>query len=138
MSTYPHSRSCCTIDSLGRKCSSTWGDAKTGSYNPTAHPSTHHANLNRWKWTRTFLDYVENQTPGLRIEKNINEILKEGVVDDQGISSLIWSHFHWDHIGDASLFPSSTEIVVGPSFKESFMPEYPTRQDSPLLDSDFA
>lgn len=137
MSTYLHSRSCCIIDNLGRKSSSTWADAKTGDHDVPFHASKH-PYTNRWKWTRTFLDYVENQTPGLRIEKNINEILKEGGVDDQSISSLIWSHFHWDHIGDASLFPSSTEIVVGPSFKESFMPGYPTRQDSPLLHSDFA
>lgn len=43
----------------------------------------------------------------------------------------------WDHTGDPSLFPPSTEVVVGSGFKEAFMPGYPTNEDSPMLDSDF-
>lgn len=39
-----------------------------------------------------------------------------------------------------SLFPSSTEIVVGPGFKASpiILPGYPEKPDSPLNASDFA
>jgi hypothetical protein len=39
--------------------------------------------------------------------------------------SLIWSHAHWDHVGDASLFPTSSEIVVGPGFTDAFLPPFP-------------
>jgi glyoxylase-like metal-dependent hydrolase (beta-lactamase superfamily II) len=47
------------------------------------------------------------------------------------------SHWHWDHIGDVSLFPRSTEVVVGPGFKDNFMPGYPVNDKAPLLQSDF-
>jgi glyoxylase-like metal-dependent hydrolase (beta-lactamase superfamily II) len=47
------------------------------------------------------------------------------------------SHWHWDHVGDASRFHPDTEIVVGPSFKKNFMPGYPIRQDAEMLESDF-
>ena len=36
-----------------------------------------------------------------------------------------------------SLFPESTDLYVGPGFKEAFMPGYPTKKDSPMLESDF-
>ncbi len=42
-----------------------------------------------------------------------------------------------DHTGDPSLFPKSADLVVGPGFKEAFMPGYPAKKDSPLLESDF-
>lgn len=75
----------------------------------------------------------------VNVEKNVATILKENGVDVDGgaIESIIWSHHHWDHVGDPSTFPGSTELVVGPGFKEAHMPGYPTREDSPLLDTDF-
>lgn len=53
------------------------------------------------------------------------------------INAVIWSHAHIDHIGDPSVFPPTTELVVGPGFKASSMPGYPTNPDSFLLDSAF-
>ncbi len=55
-------------------------------------------------------------------------------------ASVIWSHYHWDHIGDMSLFPPSTEIVVGSGFKASpvILPGHPEKSESPLNASDFA
>lgn len=50
---------------------------------------------------------------------------------------LYSSHWHWDHIGDPSTFPSSTDLIVGPGFKEAFLPGYPTKPDSPVRESDF-
>ncbi|OQV09900.1 hypothetical protein CLAIMM_13976 isoform 3 [Cladophialophora immunda] len=47
------------------------------------------------------------------------------------------SHWHWDHIGDPSTFPSSAQLVVGPGFKEAFLPGYPAKQDSPIRESDY-
>lgn len=48
-----------------------------------------------------------------------------------------FSHWHWDHVGDASKFPPSADIVVGPGFKANFLPGYPNNPDSPMLASDF-
>lgn len=49
-----------------------------------------------------------------------------------------YSHWHWDHLGDPSRFPSCTELVVGPGFKDSFLPGYPAKKDAPVRESDFA
>jgi len=73
------------------------------------------------------------------IEKDAAEILEDHGVDVKGgaIDSIIWSHFHFDHTGNTSLFPSSTSLIVGPGFREAFLPAYPTNPDSTLLESDF-
>ena len=47
------------------------------------------------------------------------------------------SDHHWDHVGDASTFPGSTEIVVGPGFKDAHLPGYPQRKEATLLETDF-
>lgn len=75
--------------------------------------------------------------PGLNIPKNINEVLREGGVDDSKVDGVVWSHWHFDHTGDVSLFPESADLYVGPGFKEGFMPGYPAKKDSPMLESDF-
>ncbi|ETI27212.1 hypothetical protein G647_09895 [Cladophialophora carrionii CBS 160.54] len=71
-------------------------------------------------------------------EKHVADILVEEGVDLSSINSIIWSHWHYDHIGDPSTFPPSTELIVGPGFKEAFCPGWPARQDSPVRESDFA
>lgn len=55
----------------------------------------------------------------------------------QYANSLLWSHWHWDHIGDPSRFPPSTDLIVGPGFKAALLPAFPTRRDSPVRESDF-
>ncbi|GAB7366406.1 hypothetical protein MBLNU230_g8203t1 [Neophaeotheca triangularis] len=74
----------------------------------------------------------------ISVDKDVATILKENGVDVDGgaIGSIIWSHHHWDHVGDASTFPASTEVVVGPGFEEHHLPGYPQNPDSTLLDSD--
>lgn len=73
------------------------------------------------------------------VDRDVADILKdEGVdVDGGAIESIIWSHHHWDHVGDASTFPHSTEIIVGPGFKDAHLPGYPKNKESPLLEKDF-
>ncbi|KAI5360885.1 putative metallo-beta-lactamase, ribonuclease Z/Hydroxyacylglutathione hydrolase [Septoria linicola] len=75
----------------------------------------------------------------INVEKDTATILKENNVDVDGgaIETIIWSHHHWDHVGNASTFPGSTELVVGPGFKDAHLPGYPKNKDSTLLDSDF-
>ena len=73
---------------------------------------------------------------GLRIDADVNDILAEVGVDLNSIDTIIWSHWHWDHIGAAEKWPHSVKIVVGPGFKENFMPGYPTHPEAALLDVD--
>ena len=47
------------------------------------------------------------------------------------------SHYHWDHTGDPSTFPCSTDLVVGPGFKKSLMPGYPAKEDARIRESDY-
>lgn len=89
----------------------------------------------------------------LQVEKNVADILKENGIEPRDIQSVIWrlvafsiynltidqltksSHFHFDHIGDMTTFPDTTELVVGPGFKEKFGRGYPTNPDSPVRES---
>ena len=75
---------------------------------------------------------------GVHVEKNVSEILEEGDVTLTEIEAIIWSHWHYDHIGDPSTFPAGTALVVGPGFKEAFMPGYPVNKEAPVSESDFA
>ncbi|EXJ64284.1 hypothetical protein A1O7_00620 [Cladophialophora yegresii CBS 114405] len=89
----------------------------------------------------TFAPSVSDQlkTRGWEIhaEKHTSQILEENGVDLKTIGSIIWSHWHWDHLGDPSTFPASTQVVVGPGFKEAFAPGWPSKEDSPVRESDF-
>lgn len=52
------------------------------------------------------------------------------------INAVIWSHNHFDHIGDITRFPSTTDLVVGPGVRAATWPGYPTRPDAIVLDAD--
>ncbi|KIX98033.1 uncharacterized protein Z520_06112 [Fonsecaea multimorphosa CBS 102226] len=92
-----------------------------------------------WNYAAVLQKRIGSIIPSLRVDRDVPEILAEKGVALDSISSVVWSHYHWDHIGDMSLFPSSTEVVVGPGFKSSplLLPGYPNKQDSPVRSSDF-
>ncbi|KAL9577545.1 MAG: hypothetical protein Q9203_007419, partial [Teloschistes exilis] len=78
----------------------------------------------------------------VEVEKGVADILKDHQVDLKSINAVIWrypnpNHYHWDHTGDPSTFPHSTDLVVGPGFKKAFVPGYPKDQDSPIRESDY-
>ena len=81
------------------------------------------------------------RTTTVETEKNVSEILDHDVngvhVKSKDIEAVIWSHPHFDHIGDPSTFPRSTDLVVGHGFKDNYWPGYPTNPEAGLLDSDF-
>ncbi|KAF2100597.1 putative N-acyl homoserine lactonase AttM [Rhizodiscina lignyota] len=72
------------------------------------------------------------------VEKDVPEILKEDGLEPGDIEAIIPSHWHFEHMGDPSLYPSSTAMLVGPGFKKEMMPGYPCNPDGNLLESDFA
>ncbi|KAF7359224.1 Metallo-beta-lactamase superfamily protein [Mycena sanguinolenta] len=67
--------------------------------------------------------------------KGITELLEEGGIPLESIETVIWSHSHFDHISDMSLWPNTTNLVIGPGTNRSLYPEFP---DSALQASDFA
>ena len=86
------------------------------------------------------LGLVKQPGWGIKVEKDVAQILQENGIDAAGgaIEAIIWSHWHYDHIGDPSTFPGSTALIVGPGVKEAFLPAYPANPESPLLETDFA
>ncbi|KAH9162759.1 hypothetical protein EDB89DRAFT_2024161 [Lactarius sanguifluus] len=55
------------------------------------------------------------------------------------INFAIWSHHHPDHMGDLTLFPVSTSLVVGPGFKShpSTYPGQPLGLNAEMLHEAF-
>ncbi|KAI1206385.1 beta-lactamase-like protein [Annulohypoxylon truncatum] len=52
------------------------------------------------------------------------------------IGAVIWSHNHFDHVGDVSRFPPTTDLIVGPGVRGASWPGWPTNPDGTVLDSD--
>ncbi|KAM0288458.1 hypothetical protein ACHAO9_007104 [Fusarium lateritium] len=88
---------------------------------------------------------VENLSPSIRksieqggwtvdVPTDIPDMLKSNNIPLESINSIVWSHHHWDHIGDPSLFPSTTSLIVGSGFKKEFLPVYPENPDSSLTE----
>lgn len=93
----------------------------------------------RYDWQRlpSFPKFRENAW-GIMVQKDTARILQENKIDvaNGAISSIVLSHHHWDHVGDPSTFPSSTELVVGPGFMETHLPGYPANPKATLLQTD--
>ncbi|SPO01641.1 uncharacterized protein DNG_04314 [Cephalotrichum gorgonifer] len=83
-------------------------------------------------------NYIPSTGYTLNVTKNVADILVEGGVSLDEVEAVIWSHWHWDHIGDPSTFPTTTDLVVGAGFKEAMLPGAPANPESPLLESDYA
>jgi glyoxylase-like metal-dependent hydrolase (beta-lactamase superfamily II) len=80
-----------------------------------------------------------NNKEVINIEESqqVSTVLTDHGIDLSNIDSIVWSHAHIDHTGEPSVFPPTTELVVGPSFKKACMPGFPTNPQSPVLDSAF-
>lgn len=88
------------------------------------------------------------KTTQCRTEQNVSEILdahaagqtdqSSPAVRSTDIEAIIWSHHHFDHIGDPSTFPAATTLVVGPGVPQLCWPGYPTKPDAMVLDADAA
>ena len=51
--------------------------------------------------------------------------------------SWFLSHHHLDHTGNPAGFPPSTSLIVGPGFRETVLPGYPTNPSSQVLEADY-
>jgi len=75
------------------------------------------------------------------VKQNVAEILddhsSEVGVKSKDVEAVIWSHHHFDHVGDVTTFPKTTDLVVGPGFKKEHTPGYPTNPESGLLEKNW-
>ncbi|KAH0154649.1 alpha/beta-hydrolase, partial [Aureobasidium melanogenum] len=71
--------------------------------------------------------------------KALEEVLAEHGIDvaQNAVDTVIWSHPHLDHVGDISVFPKTTTLVVGKGFKTEHIPGYPLNPSSGVWNSDF-
>lgn len=81
--------------------------------------------------------YIPTTGYNINVEKNVADILIEGGIPLESIEAVVWGHWHWDHIGDPSTFPASTDLIVGPGFKGAMLPGAPSNPDSPIQVSDY-
>ncbi|KAJ5465923.1 beta-lactamase-like protein [Penicillium desertorum] len=89
-----------------------------------------------WNGSPMAKSMISNHISGLEVEKGVEEVLLENGIDLGKLDAIVWSHWHWDHIGDVSRFPDSVDIVVGPGFVENFTPGWPQNPSSPILARD--
>jgi glyoxylase-like metal-dependent hydrolase (beta-lactamase superfamily II) len=73
--------------------------------------------------------YVEPVVP-----KDIVDILEEGPVLPASINAVIFSHLHFDHVGDCTKFPDA-EMIAGPGSRAASFPGWPAATGSPFLGS---
>ncbi|KAJ6581615.1 beta-lactamase-like protein [Mycena capillaripes] len=71
----------------------------------------------------------------LESQKDITELLQDGGISLASIDAVLWSHTHFDHIGDMSKFPNTTRLVIGSETNTDTYPEFP---NATLQASDFA
>ncbi|CAG8955413.1 hypothetical protein HYFRA_00010277 [Hymenoscyphus fraxineus] len=93
-----------------------------------------------WNYSPMIVDRFRRgvNVRGMIVERGLDEILASGGVELKSVEAVIWSHWHFDHIGDMSTFPPSTRIIVGPGFSKAKLPGYPSDPDSSLLETDYA
>ena len=75
-------------------------------------------------------------TPGLDVASVLDSDSSGLNIRSVDIKAVIWSHSHFDHIGDPSMFPPSTELVVGPGVRAASWPGWPQNPEADVLDSD--
>ena len=75
-------------------------------------------------------------TPGTDVASVLDSDSSGLNIRSADILSIIWSHNHFDHIGDPSAFPARTELVVGPGVCAASWPGWPQNPDGGLLESD--
>lgn len=75
-------------------------------------------------------------TPGSDVASVLDSDSSGLNIRSADIKAVIWSHNHFDHIGNVSTFPPSTELVVGPGVCATSWPGWPRNPDAGLLDSD--
>ncbi|KAK4228706.1 beta-lactamase-like protein [Podospora fimiseda] len=80
---------------------------------------------------------IKNLNWNLTVEKDVPTTLEENGMSLNTIDGVIWSHSHFDHTGDMSLFHSKTKLIVGRGFMREMMPGYPSDLESEILESDY-
>lgn len=82
-------------------------------------------------------EYIPTTRYNIQLHGDVASIIRNGGIEVYQIEAVVWSHWHWDHIGDPSTFPPITDLIVGRGFKDAMLPGAPTNPDSPLQEADW-
>ncbi|KAI0364586.1 hypothetical protein BV20DRAFT_955844 [Pilatotrama ljubarskyi] len=66
------------------------------------------------------------------VPQTVDESLVKGGIDPARVETVVLSHLHWDHIGNASAFPHAT-FVLGPGSCELMDSGFPKNPTSDVL-----
>ncbi|KAJ1334950.1 N-acyl homoserine lactone hydrolase [Microdochium nivale] len=77
-----------------------------------------------------FVGPIKENGFGIKVDTDVASILRDNGEDLSQVGAIIWSHWHFDHSGDPTTFPPTTDLIVGPGFRSNVMPGYPTNKDS--------
>ncbi|KAI0738877.1 Metallo-hydrolase/oxidoreductase [Daedaleopsis nitida] len=64
--------------------------------------------------------------------QSVDESLRKGGIDPAQVETVIISHLHYDHVGDASVFPNAT-FILGGEAEELLAHAYPVDDASTVL-----
>ncbi|KAL4733521.1 hypothetical protein BDV11DRAFT_199856 [Aspergillus similis] len=87
----------------------------------------------------TVSQLLEESDVVIDVSKDVADQLREEGVPLESIDAIVWSHHHFDHVGDPSVFPPSTALIVGPGFKsdKTTFPGYLSNLDAEIFDDAF-
>ncbi|KAH7028442.1 metallo-beta-lactamase superfamily protein [Macrophomina phaseolina] len=74
----------------------------------------------------SFVEGIKQAGCKIEVEKDVATILRENGQALTDVGGIVWSHWHFDHVGDPGTFPSTTDVIVGPGFKSHHVPAFPT------------
>jgi glyoxylase-like metal-dependent hydrolase (beta-lactamase superfamily II) len=83
-----------------------------------------------------FTQVIEPLKIEVSCEKDVADILMEQGRSPNDINTIIFSHHHWDHVGDTTRFPGSTNLLVGPGYKKKYLPGWPVDPEAVDTTSD--
>ncbi|KZT23544.1 Metallo-hydrolase/oxidoreductase [Neolentinus lepideus HHB14362 ss-1] len=74
-------------------------------------------------WDETLVEFKPE------CEEDIADLLRKGGIEPETINFIVYSHLHFDHVGDPTLFPSA-EIILGEDAESLFEKPYPRDPES--------
>ncbi|KPI37070.1 uncharacterized protein AB675_3711 [Cyphellophora attinorum] len=80
---------------------------------------------------------LEEAIGGLDVKKEVPTILADSGVRVEEIEAMILSHWHFDHTGNLARLSTATKLVVGPGFRDEFLPGYPANPKSFFWEEEF-
>ncbi|KAK5637084.1 hypothetical protein RRF57_012796 [Xylaria bambusicola] len=89
-------------------------------------------------WPKKFLEFFLGTGATTVVPTDVRTVLNKHGVDTMKIEGVIWSHTHFDHVGDVSTLEKGTKIIVGPGTKKAVFPGYPTNPAAQFNESDVA